>query len=83
MTRKTWKVERTVRQFIDELNHVFGFQVKLRATKSGFFLEGPGGEISSIGENSYSALLSPRDQETICENFGLDATLIGLNPRSD
>jgi hypothetical protein len=75
--------ERTVRQFISELDHVFGFQVRLRQSKSGFYLEGPAGEHSSIGESSYSGLLSPRDQEAICENFGLDAGLLGLSSRFD
>ena len=73
--------ERTVRQLISELDHVFGFKVTLRQTKNGIYLEGPRGEIASLGDSTYSALLSPRDQEAICENFGLDATLIGLNPR--
>ena len=75
--------ERTVRQFMDELDHVIGFKVRLRQTKSGFYLEGPAGEIASIGDSGYSVLLSPRDQEAICENFGLDASLLGLTPRSD
>jgi hypothetical protein len=75
--------ERTVRQLMDELDHLFGFKTKLRQNKSGFFLEGPNGEIASIGDSSYHALLSPRDQEAICEDFGLDAALLGLNPRTD
>lgn len=73
--------ERTVRQLIDELDHLMGFKVRLKQTKGGVYLEGPAGEIASLGDNSYNALLSPRDQEAICENFGLDATLLGLNPR--
>jgi hypothetical protein len=68
---------------MSELDHVFGFKLRLRQNKSGFYLEGPGGEIASIGDNGYSALLSPRDQEAICENFGLDAALLGLNSRLD
>ena len=76
--------ERTLGQFIRELDHVFGMEVRLRRTKGGiFYLEGPGGEIASVGDSAYSALLSPRDQEALCENFGLDATLLGLNPRRD
>ena len=73
--------ERTVRQLISELDHVFGFKVSLRQTKSGIYLEGPQGEIAALGDSTYGALLSPRDQEAICENFGLDARLIGLNSR--
>ena len=75
--------ERTVRQLMSELDHVFGFKTRLRQNKSGLFLEGPNGEIASIGDSGYHALLSPRDQEAICENFGLDAVLLGLNPRED
>jgi hypothetical protein len=75
--------ERTLRQLMNELDHVFGFKVRLRQNKSGLYLEGPGGEISAIGDSGYNTLLSPRDQEVICENFGLDAALLGLNPRSD
>ncbi len=75
--------ERTVRQLMSELDHLFGFKTRLRQNKSGFFLEGPDGEIASIGDSGYSALLSPRDQEAICEDFGLDAALLGLNPRVD
>ncbi|MFL6261800.1 MAG: hypothetical protein ACJ76Y_19045 [Thermoanaerobaculia bacterium] len=75
--------ERTVRQLMDELDHLFGFKTRLRQNKNGFFLEGPNGEITSIGDSGYNALLSSRDQEAICEDFGLDATLLGLNPRTD
>jgi hypothetical protein len=57
--------ERTVRQFMDELNNVFGFKVVLKQPSgNGFFLEGPDGQRSSLGESSYNALLSPRDQES-------------------
>ena len=76
--------ERTLGQLIRELDHVFGLKVRLRNTNSGgFYLEGPAGEIASVGDNSYNTLMSPRDQEAICENLGLDATLLGLNPRRD
>jgi hypothetical protein len=68
---------------MSELDHIFGFKLRLRQNKSGFYLEGPEGEIASIGDNGYNALLSPRDQEAICENFGLDAALLGLNSRLD
>lgn len=67
---------------MEELDHLAGFKAKLRQAKSGFYLEGPNGEIASLGGSGYGALLSPRDQETICENLGLDATLLGLDPRS-
>jgi hypothetical protein len=66
-----------------ELDHVLGFKVRLKQTKSGFFLEGPMGEIASIGDGGQNAVLSPRDQEAICENLGVDAALLGLNPRPD
>jgi hypothetical protein len=66
-----------------ELDHAFGFKIRLRQSKSGFYLEGPNGEIAPLGDSGYHALLSPRDQEAICENFGLDAALLGLDPRSD
>jgi hypothetical protein len=76
--------ERTVGQLMSELAHVLGFKARLKQTKSGgFYLEGPQGEIASIGDSGYNTLLSPRDQEAICENFGLDAALLGLNPRLD
>jgi hypothetical protein len=68
---------------MDELDHLTGFKVTLRQTKSGFYLEGPNGERASIGDNGYNAILSPRDQEALCENFGLDARLLGLDPRTD
>jgi hypothetical protein len=64
-----------------ELDHLFGFKTSLKQTRSaGFFLEGPGGQIASLGDSGYNALLSPRDQEAICENFGLDARLLDLSP---
>jgi len=66
-----------------ELKHVFGFKVTLKETKSGFYLTGPDGQIASTGDSGYHSLLSPRDQEAICEVFGLDPSLLGLNPRSD
>jgi hypothetical protein len=75
--------ERTVQQLKTELDHVFGFKTSLKKSKSGFYLEGPGGQIAPLGDSGYSALLSPRDQEAICENFGLDAALIGLDPKTD
>jgi len=68
---------------MEELDHLAGFKARLRQTKSGiFYLEGPNGEIASLGDRGYHSLLSPRDQEAICENFGLDAALLGLDPRS-
>ncbi|HEX6904208.1 MAG TPA: hypothetical protein VF789_31150 [Thermoanaerobaculia bacterium] len=73
--------ERTVRQFLNEMEHVSGFRVILRQSKSGFYLEGPAGERASIGDNGPNALLSAREQEVICENLGFDAALLGLNPR--
>jgi hypothetical protein len=73
--------ERTVKQFMAELDHLSGFKVRLRQTKSGFYLEGPVGERASLGDNGPGSLLSPRDQEALCENLGFDATLLGLNPR--
>ena len=75
--------ERTIWQFMRELDHILGFKVKLKQTKGGFYLEGPQGEISSIGDSNYDALLSPRDQEAICENFGLDGALLRLNSWKD
>ncbi len=66
-----------------ELDHIFGFKTRLRQNKNGFYLEGPNGEIAPLGDSGYSALLSPRDQEAICENFGLDAALLGLDSRPD
>ncbi|HEX2642316.1 MAG TPA: hypothetical protein VHU81_04950 [Thermoanaerobaculia bacterium] len=75
--------ERTVQQLMTELDHVFGFKTRLRQSKSGYYLEGPNGETCSLGEGTYGSLLSPRDQEAICENFGLDAALMGLDPWMD
>jgi len=75
--------ERTVRQFMNELDHISGFKVVLRQGRSGYFLEGPAGERAALGDNGPNALLSPREQEILCENLGFDATLLGLNPRSD
>ena len=75
--------ERTVRQTMAELDHVFGFKTQLRRSKSGFYLAGPDGQIASLGVSGYSDLLSPRDQEAICELFGLDSGLLGLDPRPD
>jgi hypothetical protein len=69
---------------MSELDHVFGFKARLKQTQSGgYYLEGPRGETASTGDKGYHSLLSPRDQEAICENFGLDAVLLGLNPRLD
>ena len=69
---------------MNELGHVFGFKTRLRQAKSGgFYLEGPEGQIAPLGDSGYHSLLSPRDQEAICENFGLDARLLGLDPQPD
>lgn len=71
-------------KLIAELDHVLGFKAKLKSTKSsGYYLEGPEGGTYSLGDSGYGSLLSPRDQEAICDVFGLDATLLGLNPRVD
>lgn len=72
--------ERTVKKFMAELDHLCGFKVALRQTKSGFFLEGPAGERTSLGDKGPNALLSPREQEVHCENLGFDAGLLGLTP---
>ena len=68
---------------MDELDHLSGFKVSLRQTKSGYFLAGPRGEIASVGDKGPNALLSPREQEALCENLGFDAALLGLNPLGD
>jgi hypothetical protein len=75
--------ERTVRQLLEELDHLSGFKVVLRQNKSGFFLEGPAGERASLGDKGPGALLAPREQEMLCENLGFDATLLGLQPPDD
>lgn len=75
--------ERTVGQLMSAFDHVLGFKARLKQTKSGYYLEGPQGQISSLGDSGYNTILSPRDQEVICENFGVDAALLGLNPRKD
>jgi hypothetical protein len=72
--------ERTLRQFMNELDRLSGFKVSLKQTKSGYHLEGPGGERASVGEKGPNALLSAREQEVLCENLGYDAALLGLNP---
>ena len=75
---------RTVRQFMDEWDHLIGLKLTLRQTRSGiYFLEGPNGERTSIGDKGPNALLSVREQEVLCKNLGLDATLLGLNPPVD
>ena len=68
---------------MDEMDHLSGFKVSLRQTKSGYFLEGPKGERASVGDKGPNALLSPREQEAVCENLGFDAALLGLNPLPD
>ena len=68
---------------MNELDHVSGFKVALRQTKSGFYLEGPAGERASLGDKGPNALLSPREQEVLCENLGFDAVLLGLNPKPE
>jgi hypothetical protein len=75
--------ERTVGQLMREMNHLTGFKVRLKQAGGGFYLEGPDGQRSSIGDIGYNSLLSPRDQEAICENLGFDAALLGLTPRED
>jgi hypothetical protein len=76
--------ERTVRQFMEALNHLCGFKVTLRQNKSGYFLEGPTGEIASVGTSGPNDLLSPREQEALCENLGLAVqAALGLNPPED
>lgn len=66
-----------------ELDHLSGLKVILRQSKSGFYLEGPAGERASLGDKGPHALLSPREQEVLCENLGFDAALLGLNPFSE
>lgn len=68
---------------MDALEHLSGFKVTLRQSKSGFYLEGPAGERASVGDKGSNALLSPREQEGLCENLGFDAALLGLDPRMD
>jgi len=68
---------------MDELDHLSGLKVVLRQSKSGFFLEGANGERASLGDKGPNALLSPREQEALCENLGFDAALLGLNPPTD
>jgi len=68
---------------MDELDHLSGFKVALRQAKSGFYLEGPRGERTSLGDKGPNALLSPRELEVHCENLGFDAALLGLNPLSE
>lgn len=75
--------ERTVLQFMKELNHLSGVKVMLKQTRSGYYLLGPNGENTSIGDKGPYTLLSPREQEMLCENFGVDATLLGLEPPAD
>jgi hypothetical protein len=75
--------ERTVKQLMNELDHISGFKAVLRQGRSGYFLEGPAGEKAALGDKGPNALLSPREQEMVCENLGFDAALLGLNPRSD
>jgi hypothetical protein len=75
--------DRTVRQLMNELDHLSGFKVALRQSRSGYFLEGPNGERASLGDKGPNALLAPREQEALCENLGFDPSLLGLNPRSD
>ncbi len=65
---------------MNELDHLSGFKVSLRQTKSGFFLKGPAGERASVGDKGPNALLSAREQEILCEDLGFDAVLLGLNP---
>ena len=66
-----------------ELDHLSGFKVSLRQTKSGFFLEGPAGERASVGDKGPNAILSAREQEILCEDLGFDAVLLGLNPPAE
>ena len=68
---------------MDELHHLSGRKVVLRQSKSGFYLEGAIGERASLGDKGPNALLSPREQEALCENLGFDAALLGLNPSGD
>lgn len=64
---------------MSELDHVSGYKVVLRQAKSGFYLEGPGGEKASLGDKGPNALLSPFEQEVLCEYLGFDASLLGLD----
>jgi hypothetical protein len=66
-----------------ELDHVSGYKVVLRQARSGFYLEGPGGEKASLGDKGPNALLSPLEQEAICAYLGFDASLLGLDPGRD
>lgn len=68
---------------MNELDHVSGYKVALRQAKSGFYLEGPGGEKASLGDKGPNALLSPTEQEVISDRLGFDASLLGLDLRQD
>jgi hypothetical protein len=72
-----------VLQFVRDLDHLTGLKVAIRSTPSGYYLVGPNGENVSIGDKGPFTLLSPRDQEYICENLGFDASLLGLTPLWD
>jgi len=73
--------ERTVGQLMREMEHLTGFKVRLKTAVGGYYLEGPDGQIASTGDVGYNGLLSSRDQESICERLGFDASLLGLTPR--
>jgi hypothetical protein len=75
--------ERTVRQFMNEVDHLSGLKLSLKQNKSGFYLEGETGERTAIGEKGPNALLSPREQEVLCENLGFDSTLLGLTSSAE
>lgn len=75
--------ERTVGQLMREMEHLTGFKVRLKLAEGIYYLEAPGGQRSSTGDVGYNGLLSPRDQEAICESLGFDASLLGLAPREE
>ena len=68
---------------MDALDRLSGFKVTLRQSKSGFYLEGPAGERASVGDKGPNALLSPREQEILCEDLGFDAALLGLDSKRE
>jgi hypothetical protein len=79
--------QRTVVQFVQEVEHVTGVRVRIRwMFYYGMYLEDPEtGNQYAMGPGSENRVLSPEEQESICRGLNRKqwVTLLGLNLPED
>jgi hypothetical protein len=77
--------DRTVSQFVAEVEHSTGRRIEIRwILFRGIVLEEEdSGIIYAFGGLREGRTLSPAEQESLCRVFGVDPTLLGLDPPLD